>query len=91
MKLIAPLLAGVLTGLFGAAVGINGIIILMGIMVVIGIINDNVGQSVNIFLLTALATAIASGWVTAIVILGIAVALYYMYYYKENADKHIVQ
>ena len=87
MNVIIPFIAGAAIGLFGADVGLNAIAIVIGAVVIAGIVYDNLGQAINIALLTAVVTAIASGWVIGLVLIAIGAVVFYMHYGKEHHAK----
>jgi len=56
MKVLFPVLAGFFIGVFHIAMGINGVAMLFGVVVLIGVLNDNLSQAMQITALAAVAT-----------------------------------
>lgn len=56
LKIIFPVVAGVIIGIFHLAMGINGVAMLFGAIVILGVLNDNLMQAMQVAMLSALAT-----------------------------------
>ena len=84
MKMIFPLIGGVLIGFLGSAIGLNGIALIVGAVVILGIINDNLGQALNITLLTAVGVALVNSWVILLILTGVLGVIVYQIWKSDT-------
>lgn len=76
MKMLIPIIIGLIIGVFGGALGLNGVALMIGLVVGTGIWFDNLGQALYVTLIIGLVIALAELWVISLVILIVAIFAY---------------